>query len=89
MKQLDIFGNEHEITPAFNKCSRKRYISMQKTYGELANEKCKNCKHFVRRLNRGKTYFKCALWIISNSSATDIKANSPACAKFEKEALNE
>ena len=82
-KQIDIFGKAHEITPT-KKTSRNKYLTMQKMYGLLESEKCKNCKHFIRKFHNNKTYFKCEKWIESNSSATDIRANDIACSKFEK-----
>ncbi len=49
-----------------------------------AGEKCKTCRHIARR-RMGKVYLKCALTQASWTSGpgSDIKANSPACAKWE------
>ena len=72
--QLDIFGNEHKIENIVEKTSRK-FKAMQQIYGVRQGTKCKNCKHFIRHNYNNKTYFKCELWKISSSSATDIRAN--------------
>ena len=47
------------------------------------DEKCKGCEHFVR-LVMSKTYFKCGLINWTHGSATDIRANDPACEKWEE-----
>ena len=82
---INLFGEEVSLKEFNNtiKKNKKRYISMQKTYGVKENFKCKNCKHFLRK-QYSKTYFKCALWYISSSEATDIKANATACNKYEE-----
>lgn len=51
-----------------------------------AGETCKSCKHIYRK-HMAKTYLKCALtqrwW--TGGGGTDIKANSPACSKWESD----
>ena len=51
-----------------------------------ADARCKACVHFVR-VQKGKTYLKCDLRRITNSEASDHRANWPACAKFQKDKL--
>lgn len=50
-----------------------------------AGEYCKTCAHFYQH-KMSRTYSKCSLMrhIWTGGSATDIKVNSPACARFEK-----
>lgn len=47
-------------------------------------ETCSTCKHLVRK-TMSKTYLKCGLmrttW--TGGSGTDVKANDPACKKWE------
>lgn len=47
-------------------------------------ETCKTCKHLVRK-TMSKTYLKCGLmratW--TGGCGTDVKANDPACKKWE------
>lgn len=49
---------------------------------------CKECQHYRRVPGGANTYLKCALmrerW--TGGPGSDIKAGSPACAKFEPEA---
>ena len=79
---INLFGEEDNLV----KKSRKKYITMQESFGLKEGFKCKNCKHFVINHLNNKKYFKCALWYISNSEATDIRANATACTKYEEEA---
>jgi hypothetical protein len=53
-----------------------------------AGETCKTCLHYTHGRNsdgRGKKFPKCGLMrpIWTHGPGTDIKASSPACAKFE------
>ena len=87
MKQIDIFGNEipvEELELKKNNGARK-YKTMQQLYGELPEFKCKDCKHCVGIDYHRRTYYKCELWIMSHSEATDIRLKNVACKKFEKE----
>ena len=82
--QLDIFGNEHKIEDTVVKQSRK-FKTMQQIHGVKQGTKCKDCKHFLRHYYHNKFYFKCGLWRISSSSATDIRANQEGCNKYESD----
>ena len=84
---INLFGedvNPDELIEKEKK-GRKRYIPMQEQHGLKEGFKCKNCRHFIRCFHNGKTYFKCELWYISSSEATDIRANATACGKYEDE----
>ena len=85
MKQIDIFGSEIDIeeVPTVKKC-RKPYTTMQERYGELRGFQCKGCKHCIKFEYNNKTYYKCDLWIISHSEATDIRLKATACKKYEE-----
>ena len=78
---INLFGEDMIIDSV--KRGRKRYIPMQEMYGLKEGFKCKNCKHFKRFSRGAKVWFKCGLWYISNSEATDIRANATACSKYE------
>lgn len=82
MKQLDMFGNEVEIEEPNNR-DRPKYKTMQELYGEFKGFNCKGCKHCIKYEDHNRTYYKCELWIVSNSEATDIKLEDVACKKFE------
>lgn len=85
MKQIDIFGNEVEIEeiPVIKK-GRKKYKTMQEQYGELKGFQCKRCKHCIKYEYHSKVYYKCELWFVSNSQATDIRLKNTACKKYKE-----
>jgi hypothetical protein len=96
----DLFGDpvltacdgpltEEEILE--NKRAQRRRLSIPRGHAAPPGtgpegEKCKTCEHMVRH-RYARTYFKCKLneakW--TRGPKTDIKANSPACEKWEKE----
>ena len=81
-RQIDLFGNitaPEEHTPP--KPSRK-FKTMQETYGEKPGHICRDCKHLVK-LQYSKAYYKCVLWRLSHSAATDIRVKKTACVMFE------
>lgn len=82
MKQFDMFGNENEPVPIKNK-GRRKYPTMQYLYGITEGKTCKSCKHLMNGYYHGKSYYKCELWIVSHSSATDIRLKNKACGKYE------
>ena len=80
----NLFGEEIEKEEYYKTGKSKKHKTMQQIHGYSENNKCKNCKYFIRYNYHDKTYFKCELWHVSNSEATDIRANTTACGKFEK-----
>jgi hypothetical protein len=83
MKQIDIFGNENEPAPGIKK-GRPKYRSMQSLHGVIKGKTCKTCKHLMNGYYHGKSYYKCELWVVSHSSATDIRLKTTACKKYEE-----
>lgn len=84
-KQIDVFGNEINLEDLPKKEGARKYKTMQQMYGELPNRKCGDCKHCLKIRYHNKTYYKCELWYMSNSEATDIRLKNVACKKFEEE----
>ena len=83
----DIFGNLSE--PPEPKHDGNRYKTMQELYGiKEGNDTCKTCDHLMNCDYHGKSYYKCELWIVSRSSATDIRLKNRACNKYERESEN-
>ncbi len=83
-KQLDIFGGESEAK-AQPRASERRYKRMQELHGAVSGKTCKTCKHLLIRDYHGRRYFKCELWIVSGSQATDIRLRDTACGKYEED----
>jgi hypothetical protein len=94
-EQIDIFGNEisaTELAKQFQETEqkhRRRYKPMQELYGLTQGKTCKTCKHCLKINYHCKTYYKCDLWFISNSEATDIRLKNNACGKYESESDTE
>ena len=82
-KQLDIFGGENEIEEQ-HRTSGRRYKRMQELFGTVSGKTCKTCRHLLIRDYHGRRYFKCELWIVSDSQATDIRLRDTACGKYEE-----
>lgn len=84
IENYDIFGNVTE--PPEPKHDGNRYRTMQELHGiKEGNDTCKTCDHLMNGYYHGKSYYKCELWIVSHSSATDIRLKNPACNKYERE----
>ena len=83
----DIFGNLTE--PPEPRHDGNRYRTMQELYGiKEGDDTCKTCNHCIRINHHGKKYYKCKIWIVSNSEATDIRLKNKACNKYEGESEN-
>ena len=83
----DIFGNEVAEDEARQKVKARDpqpngYAAMPGT--GPAGETCRTCKHLTRE-TYAKTYLKCQLMIgrWTKGTATDIRAKSPACRRWE------
>ena len=87
-KQIDIFGNEIPISDLPKRISGRKYKTMQQLYGELPDKKCGDCTHCVVIHHNRKNFYKCKLWYVSSSEATDIRLKNVACKKFEQEKDN-
>lgn len=82
-EQFDLFGNTIKDFPPPTK-GRNKYKTMQEIYGVFNGKTCGNCVHCLRLTYHNKTYFKCELWKISNSEATDIRLKNTACKKYSE-----
>lgn len=80
VKQVNLFGEEAEIF----KAKIKRYQTMQQMFGVDEKHICKNCVHCVGHYHNFKTYYKCEMWYVSSSSATDIRLKDTACKMYEE-----
>ena len=86
IEQIDIWGNSVPIEKTkISKSGRKRYKKMQEVYGTLEGKTCKTCKNCICYSYYKKRWYKCQKWIVSNSSATDIRLKNTACKKYEED----
>lgn len=80
---MDLFGEEIVLVKGIDKKGNVRGGFAAKPGTGPKGETCGSCVHIVRRF---APYLKCALmqshW--TNGPGTDIKARSPACAKWGK-----
>lgn len=85
IKQFDMWGNE--VTPPDPPASGgRKFVTMQEKFGTIEGKTCKDCKHLVCYVNWDKKrWYKCELWRISSSAATDIRLKNTACGKWEEE----
>jgi len=87
VKQIDIFGNEVDILVATYVPEvvnvGNRYPRMTEKWGITADCKCGDCEYFLRLEYHDKIYKKCDKWIVSHSTATDIRVKDQACGLFE------
>jgi hypothetical protein len=88
MKQYNIWGGEDEVKPRVEKRGRPKLKTMQESYGTYAGHTCKECQHCLKLDYHDYSYYKCEKWIISHSSATDIRLKNKACNMFMKEGEN-
>lgn len=80
--QIDIMGNEVKMKEP--EPPSRKFKTMQQLYGTKEGFTCKTCEHVVRN-QWNRVYYKCELWKMSNSTATDIRLKNTACGKYEKE----
>lgn len=80
--QLDLAGNVTTDAPLPVKRWGNRFETMQDLHGLTEGQKCKDCKHLFKR-QYGRNYYKCSLWHITGSSASDVRIGKTACGKFE------
>lgn len=81
----DLFGNPIiPSKPAKTKSGSLKSNPLIPYYGTTEGERCKTCKHLVRKAY-AKVYYKCALRgnVDKASIASDHKVNWPACGKYE------
>lgn len=86
-EQFDIFGNVIPIKDLQLKRIIKgidRSKTMQELYGTIEGKTCKTCSHLVCNKWNYKNYYKCELWRMSSSEATDIRLKNQACGRYEE-----
>lgn len=83
-KQIDVFGNEISLSDLPKPISGRKYKTMQQLHGELSDKKCGDCEHCLKIRHNRKNFYKCELWYVSSSEATDIRLKNVACKKFKE-----
>lgn len=86
-EQFDIFGNAipiEDLQLPQKPRGRQKYKTMQELYGTTKDKTCKTCSHLVCNEWNNKNYYKCELWYMSSSEATDIRLKNQACGRYEE-----
>jgi hypothetical protein len=83
IEQYNIFGDIDELPEEVKKpSSSNKYKTMQELHGTKEGFTCKTCEHiYCNQWN--KKYYKCSLWHISHSTATDIRLKDTACGLYK------
>ena len=82
----DLFGGSSPINNKRQKGVRlaeTQHKQLLSIHGSCNGEKCKNCVYLIA-YSHSKTYLKCSKAKMSNSEATDWRANWQACGLFQK-----
>ena len=70
IKQISLTGEEVPMQQTEPPKPTKKYRTMQQLHGITNGRTCGECDHLVKHL-WNKTYYKCELWYVSRSEATD------------------
>jgi hypothetical protein len=80
---LNLFGEEVPIPADLKPMSGLSPVEqMRRMYGERRGFTCGSCKHLTRH-GKGTSWFKCAKFGVTNSTATDWRSKWAACGLFE------
>jgi hypothetical protein len=95
MGKFNVTANRSNLFPEWWEEKKKtvealplRIRAMHAAHGLRSAQKCKNCAFFQRH-SQAATWFKCAKSKITGGSATDWRANWPACGKFKPQETEE
>lgn len=59
--------------------------TMYRRHGRIAGRTCGQCKHLIREeCCENRYFYKCKLYALTSSTATDFRKSFPACGKFEE-----
>ena len=58
---------------------------MHRIYGRRAEENCDSCSHMARYRYHDKYYYKCEIYGVTNSEASDWRCKYVACGLYNAE----
>jgi hypothetical protein len=61
-----------------------RLAVMHTLYGRREDQRCKTCRHLLRKAGHARTYLKCELTKITAGPGSDWRAGYVACGKWER-----
>ena len=62
--------------------TERKIFAMHRTYGKSEGKQCRDCCNLIGGDYHGKRYYKCKLYGVSRSDATDWRLKYPACGAF-------
>jgi hypothetical protein len=82
--ELNLLGELQEYCPErdYKPKGREKYKTMQEIHGYTEGQVCGTCVH-CRSIEYANKYYKCDAWILSHSSATDIRVRGKACGIWQ------
>ena len=82
-QQSFIDGYTFEPDPP--QSGRNKFKTMIQLHGSAPEgKKCKTCSHLMPCGYHGKSFYKCELWRLSHSIATDIRLKQQACGQYNE-----
>lgn len=60
----------------------RKIAAMHKRFGTCGGLRCRDCKHCLTYDYHNRRYYKCKLYGLSNSEATDWRLSWPACGMY-------
>lgn len=81
MEYNDLFGGVSEAKEPVKQT--RRFKTMRDLHGTLTGQVCKTCIFLTNHHWNCRNYYKCSLWHVSCSVATDIRLSDKACGKWK------
>lgn len=67
--------------------TERKIAAMHRRYGRDDKHLCKDCNHLICR-EYGRRYYKCEMYGLSKSDATDWRVSYQACGMYNQPAVN-
>ena len=79
------FIDGYAFEPEPPQVGRRKFDTMIQLHGAgPEGKRCKTCSHLMPCCYHNKNFYKCDLWKLSHSTATDIKIKQQACKKYDE-----
>lgn len=76
------FSGKESRAGRTRRLANTRLAKMRQTYGRKDDAKCGECANLIA-FRQSRTWFKCKVYGVSSSEASDWRKKWPACGKFE------
>lgn len=83
--EQESFIDGYTFEPEPLSTGRRKFETMIQLHGSGPQDKhCKTCRYLCPINYHGKSFYKCELWRLSHSTATDIKLKQQACGQYKE-----